>query len=128
MADVPFTHKEDCKLRKLHWNKKIDIKRVIMHDNTNVDLPKPSDADKQRSLHSKYYGRSCAKGGVAFQLSGWVRTLNLFTGGIDDNLYIDQSKIFKQQKLFQEHDLDSSASIIEFINIFDKGYCSTTVA
>jgi len=123
-----LSHKEDCILRKLHKNKNFDNKRVIMHDNTNVDLPKPRGADKQRSLHSEYYGGSCAKGGVAVQLSGWVRTLHLFTGGIDDSLYIDRTKIFKQQKLFQEHDLDPSASIIEFINIFDKGYRSTILA
>ena len=99
-----------------------------MHDNTNVNLVQPRSADKQRSLHSEYYGGSCAKGGVGVQLSGWIRTLHLFTGGIDDSSYIDLCKILKQQKLFQELDREALAEIIEFINILDKGYRSTILA
>lgn len=75
-----------------------------MHDNNNVNLVQSRSTDKQRSLHNKYYGGSCAKGGVGCQLSGWICALHLFTGGINGSGYIDLSKILKQQKLFQELD------------------------
>ena len=123
-----LSHKEDCKFRQRQWDMHFENKRVVMHDNTNINLVKPQSADKQRSLHSEYYGGSCAKGGVGVQLSGWIRTLHLLTGGIDDSGYIDLVKILKQQKLFQELDREALAAIIEFINILDKGYCSTILA
>lgn len=99
-----------------------------MHDNTNIKLPKPRAADKQRSLHIEYYAQSCAKGGVAVQLSGWIRKAPLFIGGIDDSAYIYKRKILKQQKLFQERDTEPLSSVIEFIKKNYKGYRSTILA
>ena len=96
-----------------------------MHDNTNITLVTPSDADKQRSLRSEYYAECCAKGGVSIQMCGWIRALHLFTGGIDDSKYIERSEILKQQQLFQEGDESSNN---QFINIFDKGYRVTLLA
>jgi hypothetical protein len=38
-------HEEDKKFRAEHWNTHFNDKtRVVMHDNTNVPLPAPSDA------------------------------------------------------------------------------------
>ena len=115
-----LSHKEDCHFRKKKWNDDFENKRVIMHDNTNVTLVSPGDADKQQSLRSEYYAECCAKGGVSVQLGGWIHTHHLFTGGIDDNKYIQQSKILEQQELFQQQ--DTTTNQICFINIFDKGY------
>ena len=42
-----LSYKEDCQLRNKEWNTNFDNKRVIMHNNTNVDLLKPTGADKQ---------------------------------------------------------------------------------
>ena len=44
-----------------------------MHDNTNITLNTSTDADKQQSLNSEYYGECCAKGG------GSIKTLRLDT-------------------------------------------------
>ena len=92
-----------------------------MHDNTNIKLVKLITTYKQWSIYSKYYAQCCVKRGVAVQLSNWVRTLQLFTGGIDDSKITEQSKIFKQQQLFQELDTEPTTSPIQVINIFDKG-------
>ena len=122
-----LSHKEDCRFRKKKWNDLFENQRVIMHDNTNVTLPTPTDADKQRSLRSEYYAECCAKGGVCIQLGGWIRTLHLFTGGIDDSKYIKQSKILMQQQIFQQEDSPTTTPLC-FINIFDKGYRVTMIA
>ena len=34
----------DSKLRSEKWNERYDGKRVVMWDNTNVNMPKPQDA------------------------------------------------------------------------------------
>ena len=40
------SHKEDCKFRNEQWDKNFKNKRVVMHDNTNVNLVKPTSADQ----------------------------------------------------------------------------------
>ena len=60
------SHKEDCKLQIEKRNNQLTLtdKRIIMHNNTNITLVTPSDADKQQSLRSEYYAECCANGGV----------------------------------------------------------------
>jgi hypothetical protein len=60
----------------------------------------PSDADFQRALFSDYYHGPVAKGGIALQLCGWNRSLELCTGAIDDSNYLRMVKMFEQQEKF----------------------------
>lgn len=119
-----LSYKEDIKLRNEWWNTQFpeDKKyRIIMHDNTNIKLPTATDADQERSLYSDYYKQCCAKGGVSIQSSSWISNLHLVTGGVDDTRYIDETKILKQQRIFQEGD-EVDEEVVPFVNIFDKGY------
>jgi hypothetical protein len=119
-------HEEDKKFRAEHWNEHFNDKtRVVMHDNTNVPLPAPSDAALNRATHLDYYGECCAKGGAALQLCGWIRALELCTGSIPDTSYIDLVKVLKEQKEFAESDVSTENG---FLNIFDKGYRCTLAA
>jgi hypothetical protein len=116
------SYTEDAAFRREEWNGHFDQEsgaRIVMHDNTNINLPSPSDADLQRALWSDYYGGCVAKGGVALQLCGWIRAIELCTGAIGDSDYIDAVEILKEQKIFAEMDQSSSSG---FLNIFDKGY------
>ena len=65
------SHSEDCTLRKPKWNDKYDGKRVVMWDDTNVNLQfKPSSVEVQHITYSAYYGGNVCKGGVFLQLCG----------------------------------------------------------
>jgi len=116
------TFDEDLTLWKENWNEIFHPEkkqRIIMHDNTNVCLVKPSNPALQRALYSQYYCRCVGKGGVALQLCGWTTTLELCTGRMEDSAYIKSVKIFEQQKTFAEKDPSSPNP---FINILDRGY------
>ena len=66
------SYAEDVKLRKDKWDKHFPPEfgtRGVMHDNTNIPLPTPSDADLNRALFSKYYGEPVGKGGVGIQFA-----------------------------------------------------------
>jgi hypothetical protein len=59
------THAEDVALREERWNAHFDPVngvRIIMHDNTGVPLPEPSDADFQRALYSELLSQNCWQG------------------------------------------------------------------
>jgi hypothetical protein len=97
-----------------------------MHDNTDVPLIDPSAAELNTiALYSDYYAECCGKGGVALQLLGWIRTLELATGGISDTNYIDLVGVLPEQQAFSEWDDDT---IENFLNIFNKGYRCTVAA
>ena len=122
------SYAEDVKLRKDKWDKHFPPElrtRAVMHDNTNIPLPTPSDADLNRALFSKYYGEPVGKGGVGIQFCGWIVALHLVTGAIPDSPYIALVKILLQQKIFQENDKTSEKG---FVNILDKGYRITLAA
>ena len=56
------SHSEDCYLRKQKWSDKYEGKRVVMWDDTNVNLQfKTSSADTQRTTYSAYYGGNVCK-------------------------------------------------------------------
>jgi hypothetical protein len=116
------SYAEDAKLRSTKWNDHFDPKtgpRVVMHDTTNIEMPKPSAGDMNRALHNVYYGQCCAKAGVAAQLCNWVFGLPLVTGHCDDDQQVTYTKILELQKQFAECDPDSLEA---FLNVFDKGY------
>ena len=94
-----------------------------MHDNTNARvLPKPSDAETNMATFSKYYNGNIAKGGVATQLCGWERFLELYTCAVGDSKYIKAVKVLELQENFAKHDVTIGQDVIPFTNIFDKGY------
>jgi hypothetical protein len=81
---------EDLELRKVFWNTNFPSEKktwVVMHDNTSTPLIKFSHPDTQRACWLDYYADTVAKGGIAIQPLGWIRTLPLCTGGIGDSSY-----------------------------------------
>ena len=126
MWPTHVTLEEDEDLRKEHWNSMIDDTneriRIIMHDMTDVPLPKPSDGELNRATYSKYYGGNCGKGGIFTQLCGWEGVLELFTGAISDSDYVKLSGLLDDQQEFAELDKQRDGSTIPFTNTFDKGY------
>jgi hypothetical protein len=80
----------------------------VMHDNMNVPMRNPSDADLNRALCSKHHGQCCAKGGVSVQLCGWIRNLESCTGGSQKALLSSGnrppfSSSMKARSLFGRH-------------------------
>ena len=122
------SHNEDVRLRKEKWNERYEKHRVVMWDDTNITLGhKPGDAQLQRLTYSSYYGENCAKGGVALQLCGWIRVMNLWVGATSDTHYQENSNIFGEQNNFSSNDL-IAGNHLPFTNIFDKGYRSRLAA
>ena len=111
---------EDLKLRNQNtWPVHFPPEKrtaIYMHDNTNVPLSAPSDPDLQAIFFSEYYAMCCAKGGVAVQQCGWIRTLPLCTGAIGDQEYLSKTKTFEKQKQLAEAD---NASDEPGINVLD---------
>ena len=119
---------EDKVLRKEKWSKRYKNHRVVMWDDTNISFDhKPGDAQIQRLTYSAYYGENCAKGGVALQLCGWIRVMNLWVGATSDTHYQENTGIFKEQDDFSQSDIVEGHHI-PFTNIFDKGYRSRLAA
>jgi len=117
------TCEEDIALRSGKWNDifhPLRMKRIVMHDCTDVHLVKPSNPNLQRALYSQYYGGCVAKGGIRLQLCGWTVTFDLCTGGMDDTSYVKAIRIFESQEVFAKHDITLQHA---FVNIFDHGYC-----
>ncbi len=82
------TYEEDVVLWKSSWNEILDPQKkqqIIMHDNTDFWLVKPSNPALQWALYSKYYCSCVGKGSIALQLCGWTVTLELCTGGMDNS-------------------------------------------
>jgi len=122
------TVEEDLDLRDASWEQyfpKSDKHRVVMHDNTDVPLMDASDPDLHRALYSEYYGKCCGKGGTVLQQCGFIQTIPLCTGAINDGGYCDETKIFQKQKQFTEQDTSSPEPAL---NVLDKGYRSTLAA
>ena len=68
-------------LMKEKWREKYKGVRVVMWDDTNVDLAyQPGGADEQRLTYLSYYASNCAKGGVFLQLCGWTGVEHLWCG------------------------------------------------
>lgn len=59
------TLEEDRALMSDNWKAEYPNRRVIFWDNTNVNIPSPSDAAINRETYSAYYGENVAKGGVS---------------------------------------------------------------
>uniref|UniRef100_A0A7S4NEM8 DDE Tnp4 domain-containing protein n=1 Tax=Odontella aurita TaxID=265563 RepID=A0A7S4NEM8_9STRA len=121
-----MTEEVDSKLRSEKWNDRYGGKRVVMWDNTNVNMPKPRDASMQRQNYSAYYGGNVGKGAVGLQLCGWMRTNELWDGAVSDSEYFEKSGILEMQAEFVAN--DSNNSDVQFTNILDKGYHAVLAA
>ena len=116
------SYNEDFALMKDKWKEKYKGKRVVMWDDTNVNLAyKPSGADEQRLTFSVYYSSNCCKGGVFLQLCGYTGVEHLWVGATSDSHYQEHTEIFEKQHTFAMNDLVDAVHIA-FTNIFDKGY------
>ena len=116
----------DSKLRSEKWNERYDGKRVVMWDNTNVNMPKPQDAKMQRQTYSAYYGGNVGKGAIGLQLCGWMLTTELWDGAVSDKEYLEKSGILEIQAEIAAN--DGNNSDIQFTNILDKGYHAVLAA
>jgi hypothetical protein len=119
-------YNEDKKMSSEEMNEKYEGLRPVFWDMTNIQIPKPSDAQMQRLTYSTYYSQNCFKGGIGLQLCGWIRVHDLWTGCVSDTSYQSKSGIFEVQQKFSEK--DESNKSIPFTNVFDKGYRNRLVA
>ena len=116
------SYHEDHSLTKQKWQDKFKGKRIVMWDDTNINLNyKPSSAEEQRLTYSVYYAGNCAKGGVFIQLCGWIGVENLWCGATSDSHYQEHTKIFERQNDFAKKDL-VDGQVKPFWNVLDKGY------
>jgi hypothetical protein len=118
---------EDAKLRKEYWNDEYAGKRLIMWDNTDVNIYQPSDADNQRNTYSSYYGGNRAKGAVFIQPCGWAGTHMLYPGAIGDSEYMIRSGAITMHDKYL-HKYDDNNKHIKFHMMLDKGYRITSQA
>jgi DDE superfamily endonuclease len=121
------TFDEDIEYRKQKWSDYYYGKRIIMWDNTNVNITfKPSLFDIQRCTYSQYYAGNVAKGGVFLQPCGWFGTHELWVGSISDSEYMQRSNVLQiQQTYIETHDPTPNEP---FTVILDKGYRITAAA
>ena len=90
------TYNEDKIYRtKGKWDA-YENKRVVMYDNTNINIRKPSDAENQRNTYSLYYGTNVGKGGVFVQPCGWMGSHEIWAGAVSDSEYMDRGEVFRQ--------------------------------
>ena len=107
-------------LRKSIWKERFGDKRIIMWDDTNADIPSPSDAHLNRLTFSHYYGGNVGKGAVFLQTCGFSGTWELFTGGVSDSDYQVKSEILEFQEEFVKE--CNNKPDVPFTNVLDKGY------
>ena len=100
------------------WQNKYGTKRVILWDDTNINIPAASDSHLNRHTYSAFYAGNVAKGAVFLQLCGWMGTWELWAGAISDTEYQTRSGVFEYMQWFVDH-YDKG---IPFTNIVDKGY------
>jgi DDE superfamily endonuclease len=122
------TLEEDVTIRKVKWGETYgNDRRLIMWDNTDVTMYKPSQAEAQRLTYSQYYSGNVGKGSVFIQPCGWMGTGEIWTGGVSDSDYMVRSKILEYQQhylpIFDPENQEKKWNII-----VDKGYRITTAA
>ena len=94
------TLEEDVTLMSAWWQNKYGTKRVILWDDTNINIPAASDSHLNRHTYSAYYAGNVAKGAVFLQLCGWMGTWELWAGAILDTEYQTRSGVFKYMQWF----------------------------
>jgi hypothetical protein len=89
------TLEEDVTLMSAWWQNKYGTKRVILWDDTNINIPAASDSHLNRHTYSAHYAGNVAKGAVFLQLCGWMGTWELWAGAISDMEYQTRSGVFE---------------------------------
>jgi DDE superfamily endonuclease len=118
---------EDNKFHKQKWDDYYFGKRVIMWENTNVNITfKPSVFETQRSTYLQYYAGNVAKGGVFIQPCGWFGAHELWVGRISDSEYMQRADVLNIQQTYI--DTYDSKENVPFTVIRDKGYRITAAA
>ena len=103
-------------LRNDRWNKHYAGKHVVMWDNTNIRLYKPSNTEAQPNTYSTYYAGNVGKGAVFVQLCGWMGTHDLWCGEVGNSEYMIRSGVLEQQREYVPK-FDPQNANIPFINI-----------
>ena len=116
-----FSHAEDVFFMSDEFEERYKNRRIIMWDNTNINIAQPSCADMQRATWSSYYAHNVLKGGIFLMLCGWMGAHNLWTGAVSDTRYNGEGEILNEQKEFAESDLVNN-QVLPFTNMTDKGY------
>ena len=115
------SYDEDMELRKRGKWGHYDEFRPILWDMTNISAPAFSGSPVQRGTWSDYYGKNCFKGGVFFQLCGWLGGWTLWGGGVSDTDYNKRAGYLEEQEKFQLSGLVGGA-VVAFLNILDRVY------
>ena len=112
---------EDHFFMKDEWKIRYLKHRINQWDMTGLGLRKPSDPALQLATYSLYYAMNCLKGGVSYQLGGWITNENLWSGAVSDTRYNTETKILAEQDEFSKKDLVENEEV-PFTNVLDKGY------
>jgi hypothetical protein len=118
------TLEEDVTLMSAWWQNKYGTKRVILWDNTNINIPAASDSHLNRHTYSAYYAGNVVKGAVFLELCGWMGTWELWAGAISETEYQTQSGVFE----YMQWSIDHFDKGIPFTSTVDKGYRCIMVA
>jgi DDE superfamily endonuclease len=99
-------------------------KRVIMFDNTNINMYQPSDAAAQRATYSLYYSGNVGKGACFIQPCGWMGCHDIWTGGVSDTHYMQHSGVFESLNdcIKNSSGEDDNTRLVPYTIILDKGY------
>ena len=117
-----LTHDEDVFFMSDEFEERYKGRRIIMWDNTNINIAQPSCADMQRATWSSYYASNVLKGGIFLMLCGWMGAHNLWTGAVSDTRYNGEGEILDAQKKFVASDLVND-QVLPFTNMTETGYC-----
>ena len=74
------TLEEDVTLMSSWWRDKYGAKRVILWDDTNINIPAASDAHLNRHTYAACYAGNVVEGAMFLHLCGWMGTWELWAG------------------------------------------------
>jgi hypothetical protein len=105
-------------------------RRVVMFDNTIVNMIQPSDGGAQRATYSLYYSGNVGKGAVFIQPCGWIGTHVMWTGGVSDLQYMKEGEVFStlNKRLLTCPFENDTTRQIPFTVVLDRGYRITMEA
>ena len=76
------------------WLNKQGAKKVILWDDTNINMPVARDEHLSQHTNSTSYAGNVAKGAVFLQLCSWMGTWELWAGAISETKYQTRSGVF----------------------------------
>jgi hypothetical protein len=112
---------EDTTFRKNGKWEAYNGKRVVMFDNTNIDIHQPTEAESQLNTYSLYYSGNVGKGAVFIQPCGWMGTHEPWQGGVSDSEYMQRGLVFDTLNEYLRTSPHEDKNI-PFTIVLDKGY------